>query len=1032
MDRTTGLGASSVRARALATGFLILASLAGPPALGQGGDQALRSYYTANGLLNRGLFEEAAAEYRAFLEKCDDDSEEAAVARYGLAVALARLGQPDDAIEHLRAIDDDAEFPFRAEAGFLEAQLLYQRGGYGEAAPLFRALASAEGDRAPEAAGFWVECLVREGDHAAALDAWSEILKDRRLRNGDLSRGALYAGLALASIGRDDDAVKVLRPALERDDDIGRQARVTAAECLARLGRTDDAAALFEPLAAGEDGRHAIPAALGLARAQRARGEPDDAVRTIRDAAQRFPDQADRAGLALELGVSLIEAGDYAEGERALRPLAGADERETAATAAAWLAKSSLRQGRPDQAAETLREAIGRAPASPLRDGMRFDLGVAQYDLGDAEAALATFAQVIRYAGDAPIADQARLAAAKALASLGRHDDASEMLGEVSSAPLREESALLAIEVASVEGDPADAARRFARWLNQNDGHPLAARARFGLMTSLARAGRIDEAEQAARDVYSGGADASNASGLLALGDACAEAEAWDRAEQWYTRAREAGAKPEALGALKLGLSKARQGEHADALPLLDEASRSDDDSIAHHALFEMGQSLVFLDRPDDAAAVFRRLLDDSPSDSLAAFAMQHLGGLAERAGRLEEAADWYARAGESSKGAPEARADRARALLGAGRLDELIAEVSPGDAPDLHAYAAIARARQGDCAGAARDLARLLDEGGLSEPVRRASLFETIWCARMLDRPADALRAAGALQGGRPDRFSVYAALEAAQIELARDDADAASQWLDRADVLMKDQPSIVEDDMRATRDYRRARLDAMRGDHESVVRLLRSFHDAHPTHDLRAPADTLLGDALVALDRGREAAIAYDRALEGAGEDLTPTLLLRVGEAHADAQDWERSLAAYERFLRAEPDSPYAYEARFGVGRAHESLGRHDEAIAAYTTVVEGHDGPTAARAQFQIGECLFAQGRHEEAVRELLRVDILYAYPEWSAAALYEAGRAFEQMRKFGEARGVYRDVVDRFADSEWAPLSEERLQRLAQAR
>jgi TolA-binding protein len=95
----------------------------------------------------------------------------------------------------------------------------------------------------------------------------------------------------------------------------------------------------------------------------------------------------------------------------------------------------------------------------------------------------------------------------------------------------------------------------------------------------------------------------------------------------------------------------------------------------------------------------------------------------------------------------------------------------------------------------------------------------------------------------------------------------------------------------------------------------------------------------------------------------------------------------------------------------------------------VTAAHQGPTAARAQFQIGECLFAQGKHEDAVGELLKVDILYAYPEWSAAALYEAGRCFEAMGKPAEARAQFESVRDKHGGTRWAKLAEGRLSALS---
>jgi TolA-binding protein len=120
--------------------------------------------------------------------------------------------------------------------------------------------------------------------------------------------------------------------------------------------------------------------------------------------------------------------------------------------------------------------------------------------------------------------------------------------------------------------------------------------------------------------------------------------------------------------------------------------------------------------------------------------------------------------------------------------------------------------------------------------------------------------------------------------------------------------------------------------------------------------------------------------------------------------------------------------FQARFGVAWAKENRGEHEAAIRDYREVVSRHQGPTAARAQFQIGECLFAMGRLEEAVTELLRVDILYAYDEWSAAALYEAGRVLERLERPHQARAQYEAVVQRFPDLNWAEMARQRLDQV----
>ena len=63
--------------------------------------------------------------------------------------------------------------------------------------------------------------------------------------------------------------------------------------------------------------------------------------------------------------------------------------------------------------------------------------------------------------------------------------------------------------------------------------------------------------------------------------------------------------------------------------------------------------------------------------------------------------------------------------------------------------------------------------------------------------------------------------------------------------------------------------------------------------------------------------------------------------------------------------------------------------------------------------------------------LVVDILYAYPEWSSAAVFEAGRCFERLEELGQARKQFQTVVDRYEDSRWARMATDRLAQLSSA-
>ena len=55
-------------------------------------------------------------------------------------------------------------------------------------------------------------------------------------------------------------------------------------------------------------------------------------------------------------------------------------------------------------------------------------------------------------------------------------------------------------------------------------------------------------------------------------------------------------------------------------------------------------------------------------------------------------------------------------------------------------------------------------------------------------------------------------------------------------------------------------------------------------------------------------------------------------------------------------------------------------------------------------------------------------VYAYPKWSARALFEAGRAFEQLKQPDQAKRQYTTVTTKYKDSPEARLAEERMKAM----
>jgi len=160
----------------------------------------------------------------------------------------------------------------------------------------------------------------------------------------------------------------------------------------------------------------------------------------------------------------------------------------------------------------------------------------------------------------------------------------------------------------------------------------------------------------------------------------------------------------------------------------------------------------------------------------------------------------------------------------------------------------------------------------------------------------------------------------------------------------------------------------------------------------------------------------------------DLAAVTFIKLGGVQAAARNYTNSAQTFSAFLKRFPKHERRYLAQFGVGFAMENLKKHDEARQWYQKVIAWHNGETAARAQFQIGECYFAQGKLDLAVKELLKVDIIYAYPEWSSRALYEAGVVFQQLKQVDQARTQWELCVKKYKDTGPAALAQKRLKAL----
>jgi TolA-binding protein len=156
-----------------------------------------------------------------------------------------------------------------------------------------------------------------------------------------------------------------------------------------------------------------------------------------------------------------------------------------------------------------------------------------------------------------------------------------------------------------------------------------------------------------------------------------------------------------------------------------------------------------------------------------------------------------------------------------------------------------------------------------------------------------------------------------------------------------------------------------------------------------------------------------------------LSDRVLLRLGHAYALAGQWDQSRQAHETLINRYGQSPWKHEARYGVAWAWHNQKQFDNAANTYQQVINETASEVAAKAQYQMALCRLEQKRLPEAANALLVVPFTYDYPEWSAVALLEASRVFQEMQQPKQAGRLLEKVIKDYPNTDWSKAAQERL-------
>lgn len=976
----------------------VRAAVAGP-----GDDQ----YAVAAGHYSQSRWELAVEEFTTFLAGHPYHPRRV-TARFYLAEALMQLGRFQAARDSFRdVLSQDSQSDYARRAAFRLGETSYFTGDLPQAIDQLRRFRQDHpGDELNAyAEPYLADALLRSGDAQAARQLFNESLE--KYPQGPLQHDCRY-GLAQAALA---------------------------------LGDRQHAARLYQQVAETSDHPLADDALFQWAASLYEAGEYTQAVEAFNRLSADFPDSPLRSQATMATGWACYQLKQYELAIKRFENLA--DHQDLAMQARLWSGLAQRALQRWPSAAETLRAATELNPRHELTPMLLYYAGDALLRDGQPRRSGELFDRVLTDWPDDPWTDECLVGKLNVAVALADHDEAlrlaeefrrvhtdspllpdvHRMLGqshlkqqqyeraEQLLAPLVEQTATahdryLLAEALKGLARYDDALTQLAAAENEGD-ESLQNDARRLRASILFLTSRDDEAISAFEQLLKSESDPQTKAACQArLCVSCARRGRWDEARSAFAQFEQSEPAAELLLPTAEQLAEAAYAVSdyqwaGDLFAIL--AERSDGADTQASGLSGLAWCRYKSGQLPQASDLFARLAAEHPNHPAAARGALARGAILERLEQPDAALASYQTVIEAAPEGPHLP----EALLAAAQLQVRLSQPAEAEA----AYR------------------RLVEQHATWEHVDTA-LYRWAWLLEDSAEPAAAAALFDRLHKEFPkSEYWADATYRIAQRALTQND-------LDRAEKLSA---AVVEsapgEELLGHALFLQGQVAAARGDYGEVETLLARLIATSPDHPVRLSAEYWLAEAAYRDGRyptaGQRFAALGERT-RGRDEAWLAMVPLRQAQVAAHGKQWQDALRIASEIESAYPNFEQRYEADYLIGRCHAALGDFQLARESYNKVLRcaaADKTETQAMAQWMIGETFFHQNNYHSALKEYLRVEILYAYPAWQAAALLQAAKCHEQLGQWREAAELYSRLVEQYADQQFA---EEAARRLREAR
>ena len=1033
----------------------------------QSNDPALDSYYAANALYNKNLYELAIDEYRAFIAKYPRH-EKILHAKFGLAFSLYNLGRYRDAEPYFAELSREQDAPKKeqiynfwgqcllilgrpadAESAFLwsvnrgKERLFLDLPGMGsqyQEAPELSSTNIQDLDPLERAMVGLIEALFQQSKWKGVIDYSTEFIK-LVPESEHIARVRFQSAFAKYELKQYAEAAETLEDIklYHKQSPFYEHALFLLAECQREMGNLDLAAKNHTIVARDVKGEFASNALFRLGFIRFTQKAYQQAITDFEDLRILYPDSEYFNESGIYLGRSYLESEEYVKAQEIFGGLTAV--RDVAAESTLWLARTFLRQDNYQQAIDVLVPAIRKFNNDKLLNQFVFEYGSALIGLEQNREAADVFARVVSEFDESIFTSQAlRLQAFCLLNDKNYAESLSvcdQFLQRYPNDPSFRDVAFMRAEDVFFLGRLDEATRAYQQFVPWERRTEYTDEARFRIIQILAEQKKWSEVLNDIYELKKEGhpegeffeqldyIEGLTYFNLARWDNAIASLEKFIRVDSKRLNAD--------IAQVKLAQAYESKKDMAKAKLVLEVLIQDNPESeYLAQGLAELGRITYNEGNPDLAETYFDRVATEFQSSPFFAQAEYYLGWIALNRDNYLKAVGYFDRVARDFPN-NELAADSLykKALLYLEMNQPGNAQIAfknflegyPNDERFDQASYYYARSlsileRYTEAMSILKGLLGRVRDPDLSA----RTLYEMAWCNQGLNNiEAAKARYEDLLRMHPEHERAKLANFELAEIEYEEGNYDSAVGRLDAlmAQKLDRDLRERVINRMGWCLLGRNQDLAAA----EMFEQLLRDF----PNSTFIGVAAYQAGEIRLARKEYKDALQLFDTSRSVATtEQVVQQAWLRQAECLTYLDRWDEAERQFSTFFSKYQTSDFTRRCVMWLGWSQENLQRYEQSIANYRIVLRGgRRDELSARSQFQIGQCLISMGELDQAVRELVLVDVNYAYPVWSARSILEIGRVLDQQNLTKEANDRFREVIFKYPDTNEASLARDLL-------